>query len=180
VSYVIAAPEMMTAAATDLAGIGSDLNAAHLAAAAPTVSLIPAAADEVSAAVTHLFSGYAQDFHGLVGKAATFHDQFVQTLKSGAHAYTGAEAAATASLKPAAGLPGLPALPDFSGLWNNFLNFLNSLTSGFSTAVTLLLIYGIGGLFWGTVILASFLNAFFTNPLAAIQWLLALPSLLHL
>jgi hypothetical protein len=176
-SYVIAAPEMMTAAATDLAGIGSSLSEAHAAAAAPTVALVPAAADEVSAAVTHLFSGYAQDFHGLVGKAATFHDQFVQTLKSGAHAYTGAEAAATASLKPAAGLPGLP---DFSGLWNNFLNFLNSLETGFSNAVTLLLIYGIGALFWGTVILASFLNAFFTNPLVAIQWLLSLPSLLGL
>ena len=34
-SYVIAAPEMMTSAATDLATIGSDLSAAHTAAAAP-------------------------------------------------------------------------------------------------------------------------------------------------
>jgi hypothetical protein len=48
-SYVIAAPEIMTSAAADLAAIGSDLSAAHLAAAAPTVSLVPAAADEVSA-----------------------------------------------------------------------------------------------------------------------------------
>ncbi|HWS94792.1 MAG TPA: PE domain-containing protein, partial [Mycobacterium sp.] len=38
-SYVIAAPEMMTAAATDLATIGSDLSAAHTAAAASTVGL---------------------------------------------------------------------------------------------------------------------------------------------
>jgi hypothetical protein len=46
-SYVIAAPEMMTAAATDLAGIGSALSEAHMA-AGPSVALVPAAADEVS------------------------------------------------------------------------------------------------------------------------------------
>jgi triacylglycerol lipase len=40
-SYVIAAPEMMTSAATDLATIGSDLSAAHMAAALPTTALIP-------------------------------------------------------------------------------------------------------------------------------------------
>ena len=55
-SYVIAAPEMMTSAATDLATIGSDLSAAHTAATAPTLALIPAAADEVSASIAHLFS----------------------------------------------------------------------------------------------------------------------------
>jgi hypothetical protein len=46
-SHMIAAPEMMTAAATDLATIDSSLSAAHTAAAAPTVALAPAAADEV-------------------------------------------------------------------------------------------------------------------------------------
>jgi hypothetical protein len=90
-SYVIAAPEMMASAATDLAGISSDLSAAHLA-AAPTVSLIPAAADEVSAGVAHLFSSYAQDFHGLVGKAAAFQEQFVQNLTAGAFSYASLEA----------------------------------------------------------------------------------------
>ena len=34
-AYVIAAPEMMTAAATDLATIGETLNAAHLTCSAP-------------------------------------------------------------------------------------------------------------------------------------------------
>ena len=69
-SYVIAAPEMMTAAATDLAGIGSTLTEEHTAAAALTVGLVPAAADEVSAGVAHLFSRYAEDFQGLAGRAA--------------------------------------------------------------------------------------------------------------
>jgi hypothetical protein len=96
-SYVIAAPEMMATAATDLAGIGSDLSAAH-AAAAPTVGLIPAAADEISAAITKMFSGYAHAFQGLTAKAAAFHEEFAQTLKAGATTYSHAEAAAASSL----------------------------------------------------------------------------------
>jgi hypothetical protein len=55
-SYVIEAPEMMTSAATDLATIGSNLSAAH-AAAAPTVAVAPAAADEVSAGIASALHG---------------------------------------------------------------------------------------------------------------------------
>ncbi|MGA7055357.1 MAG: PE family protein, partial [Mycobacterium sp.] len=51
----------MTEAATDLANIGSTVNAAHMAAATPTVAVIPAAADEVSSSIAHLFSQHAQD-----------------------------------------------------------------------------------------------------------------------
>jgi len=97
-SYVIAAPEMMASAATDLAGIGSDVNAAHTAAAAHTVNLLPAGADEVSAAVTRLFSQHAADFQGLAAKAAAFGDQFTQNLKAGAFSYTQLEGALTAIL----------------------------------------------------------------------------------
>jgi len=92
-SYVIAAPEMMTSAATDLATIGSDLSAAHLAAAAPTVSLVPAAADEVSAAVTHLFSQHAATYQAGAAQAAAFQEQFVQHLHTGAFSYASIEAA---------------------------------------------------------------------------------------
>jgi hypothetical protein len=118
-SYVIAVPEMMTSAASDLAAIGSDVSAAHLAAATPTVSLIPAAADEVSAAVTHLFSRYAQDFHGLAAKAAAFHDQFMATLTTGAHSYAATEAAAVASLGH--GAASLPSLPSIGNILGNIL-----------------------------------------------------------
>jgi hypothetical protein len=55
-SYVIAAPEMVTAAATDLATIDSDLSAAHSAAAQATLALAPAAPDEVSLGIARLFS----------------------------------------------------------------------------------------------------------------------------
>jgi PE family len=97
-SYVIAAPEMMTAAATDLASIGSTLSAAHMTAALPTAAVIPGAADEVSASIAHLFSQYGGGFQALAGKASVFHDQFVHTVKASASAYTGTEAANASSL----------------------------------------------------------------------------------
>jgi hypothetical protein len=46
-SSVIAVPELITTAATDLANIGSTLSGAHTAAAASTVTVLPAAEDEV-------------------------------------------------------------------------------------------------------------------------------------
>ncbi|VBA42630.1 PE-PGRS family protein PE_PGRS16 [Mycobacterium innocens] len=58
-SFAIASPEMIAAAATYLAGIGSSISAANAAAAAPTAGLVAAAADEVPAGVAALFSAYA-------------------------------------------------------------------------------------------------------------------------
>lgn len=56
-SYVMAAPEMLAAAAGDVAGIGSTMTAANAAAALPTTAMVAAAGDEVSVAVASLFSG---------------------------------------------------------------------------------------------------------------------------
>ena len=95
-----AAPDMMAAAATDVAAVGSTLSAAHLAAAAPTVAVIPAAADEVSASIAHLFSRHAQDYQGLAGQAAAFHEQYVQHVNASARSYATAEGANVASLQP--------------------------------------------------------------------------------
>jgi hypothetical protein len=88
----------MSSAAADLAAIGANVNAAHMVAAAPTAAVIPAAADEVSAAIASVFANHAQAFQGLAGKAAAFNDQFVGTLKSGGAAYAQAEATSAASL----------------------------------------------------------------------------------
>jgi PE family len=63
--YVIATPEMMASAATDLATIGWALTAAHTTAAAPTLAVLPAAADEVSVGIAHLFSQHAGDYQAL-------------------------------------------------------------------------------------------------------------------
>jgi triacylglycerol lipase len=97
-SYVIAAPEMMTAAATDLAGIGSSLSEAHRAAAASTTRVITAADDEVSEAIAAVFSAHGQGYQALSTQAAAFHAQFVQALKSSAGSYASAEAADLAAL----------------------------------------------------------------------------------
>ena len=96
-SYVIATPEMIASAASDVANIGSTLNAANAAAVAPTVAVLPAAADEVSASIANLFSAHAMDYQALVGRAAAFHEQFMQNLTAGAGSYVGAEAANVAA-----------------------------------------------------------------------------------
>ena len=98
-SYVIADPAMMTLAAADLAAIGSNVDAAHLVAAARTTSVIPAAADEVSASIAHLFSQHAANYQATAAQAAAFNDQFVQHLTAGAFSYARAEAASESLLK---------------------------------------------------------------------------------
>ncbi len=110
-SLLIAAPESMTAAAADLANIGSALSAAHTAAATPTVAVIPAAADEVSASIAHLFSQHAQEYQALAGQAAAFQEQFVQHLTSSAGSYASAEAASAASLQSLSAAAGSIAAP---------------------------------------------------------------------
>jgi hypothetical protein len=96
-SYVIAAPEIMTSAATDLATIGSNLSAANAAAAAPTTGILAAAQDEVSAAIAAVFSAHGQGFQALGAQAAAFEDQFVQALTASARSYVSAEAANVAA-----------------------------------------------------------------------------------
>ena len=76
-SYVIAAPEALVAAASNVAGIGSTIGAANAAAATSTTEVIAAAGDEVSAAIASLFSSHAQDYQALSAQATAFHTQFV-------------------------------------------------------------------------------------------------------
>jgi hypothetical protein len=111
-AYVIAAPELVTAAATDLANIGSSLSEANAAAAAPTTGVLAAGADEVSAAIASLFSAHGQGFQALSAQAAAFHAQFVQALNGAGGAYAAAEAANASPL--AAVVQGAQSLPVFS------------------------------------------------------------------
>ena len=92
-SFVIAAPEMVTTAASDLANIGSAISAANHAAATPTTRVLAAGADEVSAQIAALFGAHAQGYRALSAQAAAFHEQFVQALRGGAASYASAEAA---------------------------------------------------------------------------------------
>jgi PE family len=72
-SSLIAAPELITTAATDLANIGSTLNAAHAAAATQARGMLAAAEDEASAAIAAVFSAHGQGFQALAAPAAAFH-----------------------------------------------------------------------------------------------------------
>src|SRR6201997_5219110 len=92
-SFVMAAPEVLGTAATDLANIGSTLNAAKSAAVIPTTAMLAAAEDEVSAAIAALFSTHGQGYQALSAQAAAFHNQFVQALTAGAGSYLSTEAA---------------------------------------------------------------------------------------
>jgi PE family len=75
---------------------GSDV---VMAAAAPTVGVIPAAADEVSASIAHLFSRYAGGYQAVAGQAAALHERFIQNLNASARSYASTEAANTSSLQ---------------------------------------------------------------------------------
>lgn len=136
-SYVMAAPEMIATAATDVAAIGSTLNAAHSTAAPATVGVIPAAADEVSTGIAQLFSQHAQDYQALAAQAAAFQQQFVQHLNASAGSYTAAEAANAAATSPsvssiASAIASMPGqfLSEFTGFFDNYVKvfetFLNS------------------------------------------------------
>ncbi|OOK78332.1 PE family protein [Mycobacterium kansasii] len=97
-SYLAAAPEALAAAASNVAGIGSEISAANAAAAVPTTGVTASAADAVSAQVATLFSSHGQVYQRLSAQLATFHDQFVQALSAGANAYASAEANAAKTL----------------------------------------------------------------------------------
>ena len=110
-SHVIAVPEILAAAASDVTDIGSDLSAAHTAAAARTTGLLAAAEDEVSTAMAAVFSAHGQGFHALRTRAAAFHAQFARTLNASAGSYASTEAQAVNTLANLFAAPAIPAVP---------------------------------------------------------------------
>jgi PE family len=66
-SFVIAAPEFVTAAAS-----------------APTTGVLAAGADEVSAVIAGVFGAHAQGYQALSAQAAALHNELVQLLNAGA------------------------------------------------------------------------------------------------
>ncbi len=98
-SFLIAAPEVIDAAAADLAILGSTINGANLAAIGPTTGLLAPATDEVSAAITAVFTGHAHAYQTLSAQVSAFHDQFVRAVSTAAGSYAGAEAANASPLQ---------------------------------------------------------------------------------
>jgi hypothetical protein len=105
-SFVLAEPEIMAAVAANIQGIGSAVNEASAAAAAPTSGLLAAAGDEVSAAIANLFGAHGQEFQAVISQAQAFQSQFQHSLAGAANAYANAEVAIATGLQ---GLLGVPA-----------------------------------------------------------------------
>jgi hypothetical protein len=93
----------LTAAASDLAEIGSAISGATDAASAATTGLLPAAADEVSTQIAEFFASHADQYRAVSAQAAAFHSAFVRTLEAGAAWYASAEAANAAPLRQLVG-----------------------------------------------------------------------------
>jgi hypothetical protein len=100
-TFVTIQPDMLAAAAVDVAGIGSAINEAGAAASGRTTGVLAAAVDEISEAATRLFNGYALQYQTVLKQAAVFHDGFAEALSAASSAYAEAEhanAAANVSL----------------------------------------------------------------------------------
>jgi hypothetical protein len=96
-SFVTTQPEALSAAAANLAGIGSALSAQNSAASVPTTGVVPAAADEVSALTAAQFAAHAQIYQAVSAQAAAIHEMFVNTLGVSAGSYAATEAANAAA-----------------------------------------------------------------------------------
>ncbi|OBI85287.1 PE family protein [Mycobacterium asiaticum] len=125
-SFLNTVPELVSAAAADLAGIGSSIGAAGDSIAAATTALLPAGADEISAAVAGLFGSHGQEYQRLSAQITRFHEQFVQSIRAGVNAYAGAEAINLTSLQ---GLASAATASPFQQLEQMQINFNTNLVA---------------------------------------------------
>lgn len=97
-SYLFALPEAMSAAATNVASIGSAVATAGQSAAGATTGVLAAAEDEVSAAIATWFSGHGESYQALSAEVEAFQERFLQTLSGATGAYAATEVASAAPL----------------------------------------------------------------------------------
>jgi hypothetical protein len=96
-SYVTTDPEALDFAAGKLQSIGTALAEQNAASATSTVSVSPAAADEVSALQATQFSAYGNLYQQVSEQAAANHQAFVQMLETSASSYGATETANSAA-----------------------------------------------------------------------------------
>jgi hypothetical protein len=145
-------PQLMVTAASDAAGIGSAIEQARSAAAAPTTGLVAAAEDEVSAATAAVFGSFGQQYQAMLAQATAYHDQFVAALSGASTAYAQAEASVAGTLGLSSAAPttssfGTPYTPTTtnviaqlimtgSGTATPSLTYMNNVTSRYLTEFT--------------------------------------------
>jgi hypothetical protein len=96
-SFVTTQPEMLAATAGNLEGIGAGLSAQNAAAAAPTLGVVPPAADQVSALTAAQFGAHASLYQQVSAHAAAVHEMFVNTLRASSNSYAATEVANAAA-----------------------------------------------------------------------------------
>src|ERR1700754_4053398 len=131
-------PAAISAAATQLEGIGNSFAAESSAAASSTTDVIPAATDEVSILQAGVFSTYGQLYQSVSAQAQAIHQQFVQLLNQSSGSYQETEAAnqagaaanslsnATSGASSAAGTAATDPIESLA----NFINGVSSALSG--------------------------------------------------
>jgi hypothetical protein len=170
-SFVNTQPAAISAAATQLEGLGNSFAAESSAAASSTTDVLPAATDEVSILQAGVFSTYGQLYQSVSAQAQAIHQQFVQllnqssgsyqdtesanqagaaanALSNGAGSATGAASqAATDPISTLAGLiSGLAATITASPLSSNIGNLLNINTGNYASAASDMIGVTSGGL----------------------------------
>ena len=96
-TFVTTQPEIMTTAAGQLTGLGTELNAQNATAMVPASGVIPAAADEVSALTAAQFASHAALYQAVSAHASAVHELFVSALGASAGSYAATEAANASS-----------------------------------------------------------------------------------
>ena len=92
-------PQGLVSAAEDVGKIGAALEEANAFAALRTGGILPAGADEVSAAITPLFIDQSRIYRELAAQGQAFEQRFMQLLGEAGVAYTETEQAAEQALR---------------------------------------------------------------------------------
>ncbi|HEU0190329.1 MAG TPA: PE family protein [Mycobacterium sp.] len=91
-SFVTTQPDALAAAAGDLQGIGTAVQAQTAAMAGRTTVVAPPASDVVSALTAAQFNAHGTQFQTVAAQAAAIHQMFVAALSGSATCYAAAEA----------------------------------------------------------------------------------------
>ncbi len=170
-SFVNTQPAAISAAATQLEGLGNSFAAESSAAASSTTDVLPAATDEVSILQAGVFSTYGQLYQSVSAQAQAIQQQFVQLLNQSSGSYQDTESAnqagaaanalsngagsasgaasqaATDPISTLAGLiSGLAATITASPLSSNIGNLLNINTGNYASAASDMIGVTSGGL----------------------------------
>jgi hypothetical protein len=134
-SHVTTAPAALSAAATQLEGVGTSFATESSAAAGSTTAVSPAAADEVSILQSGVFSTYGQLYQTVSAQAQTVHQQFVNLMQQSSGAYQETEGAnqlgaAASSLSNATGGASSAAAQPAQGIITGGIMGLTSFLSG--------------------------------------------------